>query len=190
MLVYKTENHCRCTTVFLCRSGQVLTVLYVHTQYRSTHTSISCPELLKTDGLYPFQRRLFTLMVQDLTFALCECESSWLCPVWYLQAGQLTVYLGSYCMSCVRKTSIEKLCMCRGQTDENSPVISNTGIVSEVLEYSNSTVIVPILWLMFSNYYSVLYSWWKDLYNIFCGSGWALSRLKKILISAWLLFYK
>lgn len=63
----------------------------MHHTYRWTHTSIS-PELLKTDGLYPFQCRLFTLMVWDLTFTVCECESSWLYPVRYLRAGRQTLY--------------------------------------------------------------------------------------------------
>lgn len=52
--------------------------------YRCTHTGISSPELLKTDGLYPFHCSLFTLMVWDLTFTVCECESSWL----YLPPGR------------------------------------------------------------------------------------------------------
>ena len=35
-----------------------------------THRTMSHPERLNTDGLYPFQCGLFTLMVGDLTFTV------------------------------------------------------------------------------------------------------------------------
>lgn len=78
----RTQNHCR------RQFASVLQVFGAAQAYRCTHTGISSPELLKTDGRYPFHCRLFTLMVWDLTFTACECESSWLSPVRYLRAGQ------------------------------------------------------------------------------------------------------